>query len=68
MKKIYIYEPAMCYPTDLCGPSIDPELLRMSFIMHNINNVEVDAVRFNLINEPQVFVDDELVIKALDRI
>ena len=36
MKKIHIYEPAMCCPTGLCGPSIDPELLRMSFVMNNL--------------------------------
>ena len=61
MKKITIYEPAMCCPTGLCGPSLDPELLRMSFIMNNIKTAQVDAVRFNLTNEPQVFVENKQV-------
>ncbi len=61
MKKISIYEPAMCCPTGLCGPSIDPELLRMSFIMNNIKNTEIDAIRFNLTNEPQVFVENKQI-------
>jgi len=30
MKKIEIFDPAMCCPTGVCGPSIDPELLRMA--------------------------------------
>ena len=38
MKKIEIFEQAMCCPTGLCGPAIDPELLRMSFIMNNIKS------------------------------
>lgn len=61
MKKIYIYERAMCCPTGVCGPSIDPELLRMSFIMNNIKNAQVNAVRFNLTNDPQVFVENKQV-------
>ena len=59
MKTIHIYEPAMCCPTGVCGPSIDPELLRMSFIMNNIKSAEVEAVRFNLTNEPNVFVEHQ---------
>lgn len=30
MKKMFIYEPAMCCSTGLCGVSVDPELLRLS--------------------------------------
>ena len=65
MKKIEIFEQAMCCPTGLCGPSIDPELLRMSFIMNNIKNAQVDAVRFNLTNDPQVFVENKQVNELL---
>ena len=32
MSDIQIFEPAMCCSTGLCGPSIDPELLRVSTI------------------------------------
>lgn len=61
MKKIEIFEPAMCCPTGLCGPTLDPELLRMSFIMNNIKTAQVNAVRFNLTNEPQAFIDNKQV-------
>ena len=30
MKKMAIYEPAMCCPTGLCGVGVNPELLRIS--------------------------------------
>ena len=33
MKKMSIYEPAMCCDTGLCGVSIDPELLRISTVL-----------------------------------
>ena len=29
MKKIEIFDPAMCCPTGLCGTNIDPELMRI---------------------------------------
>ena len=38
MKKIEIYDPAMCCDSGVCGPSIDPELLRVSFIVKNLEN------------------------------
>ncbi|WP_274306975.1 arsenite efflux transporter metallochaperone ArsD [Solibacillus daqui] len=61
MKKIEIFEQAMCCPTGVCGPAIDPELLRMSFIMNNLKNTSVSAERFNLTNNPDVFVNNKAV-------
>ncbi|BDH63575.1 arsenic resistance operon repressor [Ureibacillus massiliensis 4400831 = CIP 108448 = CCUG 49529] len=65
MKKIEIYEPAMCCSTGVCGPSIDPELLRMSFVMNNLKKVNIDAERFNLTSEPSMFVENETVNSLL---
>ncbi|MGP9075969.1 arsenical resistance operon transcriptional repressor ArsD [Geobacillus thermodenitrificans] len=31
MKKIRIFDLTMCCPTDICGPSVDPELTRIAF-------------------------------------
>lgn len=61
MKKIEIFEQAMCCPTGLCGPVIDPELLRMSFIMNNLKNTSVSVERFNLTNDPDVFINTKAV-------
>ena len=36
MKNIRIFEPAMCCATGLCGPSIDPELLRISTLLSSL--------------------------------
>ena len=30
MKKIEIFDPAMCCPTGLCGPNINPDLMRIA--------------------------------------
>ena len=36
MKKIEIFDPAMCCSTGVCGPGVDPELLRMATMVSNL--------------------------------
>lgn len=36
MKKIEIFDPAMCCPTGLCGTNINPELMRIASCCRNI--------------------------------
>ncbi len=33
MKRMSIYEPAMCCDTGVCGVNVDPELVRMSTVI-----------------------------------
>lgn len=39
MKKMFIYEPAMCCSTGLCGVSVDPELLRLSTVISSLQKM-----------------------------
>jgi len=61
MKKMQIFEPAMCCSTGLCGVGVDTELLRISTVLNSLkkNNVIVD--RYNLNNAPQEFVNSKVV-------
>ncbi len=61
MKKMQIFEPAMCCSTGLCGVSVDPELLRISTILNTLKNNGVQVGRFNLTNAPQEFVTNKTV-------
>jgi hypothetical protein len=36
MKKMCIYEPAMCCPTGLCGVGVNPELIRISTVLNTL--------------------------------
>ena len=56
MKKIVIYEPAMCCSTGLCGVGVDPELLRISTVMDKLAKQAVQALRYNLSSAPMEFV------------
>ena len=47
MKHMEIFEQAMCCPTGLCGPSIDPELLRVSTVLDTLKQHGIDVGRYN---------------------
>lgn len=59
MRRVVIFEPAMCCPTGVCGPSVDPELLRISTVINNLKNNGIPVERYNLSSNPQAFVDNE---------
>lgn len=59
--KLEVFEPAMCCPTGLCGPSIDPELTRVSTVHYVLKQRGFDVSRYNLISEPNRFVENPLV-------
>ena len=40
MKKIEIFDPAMCCPTDLCETNIDPELMRIAVVIETVFEAE----------------------------
>ena len=61
MKKMIIFEPAMCCSTGVCGPGVDPELLRISTVLSNLKNKGVVIERYNLSNNPQVFIDNQVI-------
>lgn len=65
MKKIEIYDPAMCCSTGVCGPSVDPELIRVSIVANNLKNNGIDITRYNLANEPAVYTENEAINKLL---
>lgn len=59
MKKMYMYEPAMCCSTGLCGVGVDPELLRISTTLNTLKKNGVTVERYNLSNSPQEFVNNK---------
>lgn len=61
MKKMQIFEPAMCCSTGLCGVGVDPELLRISTVLNSLQNKDIKVDRFNLSNAPQEFVTNSIV-------
>jgi hypothetical protein len=65
MKKITLYEPAMCCPTGICGVGIDADLLRMSAVLNDLEKNGITVERFNLTNTPQAFVANQKINQLL---
>lgn len=65
--KIEIFDPAMCCSTGVCGPSIDPELVRMQEALRQIQKQapEVQVSRYGLSSDPQAFVSNVTVAELL---
>ena len=65
--KIEIYDPAMCCSTGVCGPSVDPELVRIQEALRQIQKQETDLqiLRYGLSSEPQAFVANASVVELL---
>lgn len=66
MKKITIYEPAMCCPTGLCGVGVDSELLRISTVLNNLKKKGIEVERYNLTNSPMKFMTNKIVNKMIN--
>lgn len=60
MKKMEIFEPAMCCSTGLCGVGVDPELLRISTVLNNLNSNGIEVMRYNLTSAPMEFVNNKV--------
>lgn len=65
MSKVEIFDPAMCCSTGVCGPGVDPELLRMATIISNLQKAGKDVTRHNLKDEPQIYVDNKKINEVL---
>ncbi len=65
MKKLQIFEPAMCCSTGLCGVGVNPELLRISTVFSTLQKNGISAERFNLNSAPQQFVTNQPVNRLI---
>jgi sulfur carrier protein ThiS len=65
--KIEIYDPAMCCSTGVCGPSVDPELVRIQESLRQIRKQAPEAKieRYGLSADPQAFVANTTVAELL---
>ncbi|MDS0526735.1 arsenite efflux transporter metallochaperone ArsD [Clostridium sp. SHJSY1] len=66
MKKMTIFDPAMCCSTGVCGPSVNKELLRVATTINTLKNKGVEIERYNLSNNPQFFVDNKEINEILN--
>ena len=63
--RLEVYDPAMCCSSGLCGPEVDPLLVRFAADLKWLQEHGADVERFNLSQSPAAFVENEQVKQAL---
>ncbi len=66
MKKLEVFDPAMCCATGVCGVDVDPVLVQFAADLKWVEEQGVNVQRFNLGQEPQAFAANPDVIKEME--
>ena len=66
MTIVHVFDPAMCCSTGVCGPSVDPRLVRFAADLDWLKSQGVSVERFNLSQEPGAFAENAAVKDALE--
>ena len=66
MKKLEVFDPAMCCSTGVCGVDVDPVLVQFAADLQWVAEQGVEVKRYNLGQEPQAFAGNPAVIKEME--
>ena len=66
MKKLEVFDPAMCCSTGVCGVDVDPVLVQFAADLQWLAEQNVEVKRYNLGQEPQAFAANPAVIKEME--
>jgi len=67
MTAVHVFDPPMCCSTGVCGPSVDPQLVRFAADLDWLHSQGVAVERFNLSAQPGAFAEDAAVRAALEK-
>jgi hypothetical protein len=65
MKTLHVYDPAMCCSSGVCGPQVEPVLVRFAADLKWLAAQRIDVQRFNLSKNPAAFAQNEVVRRTL---
>ena len=66
MKKLEVYDPAMCCSTGVCGVDVDPALVQFAADLAWVAEHGITVQRYNLGQEPQAFAASPAVVKEME--
>jgi hypothetical protein len=64
MKTLTVYDPPLCCPTGVCGPTVDPALVELAAVLARLGRRGIMVRRYNLGQQPMAFATNP-EIKAL---
>jgi len=65
MKKLNIYDPAMCCPTGVCGTEVDTKLVQLASFLSSLDKDTFEVNRYGLTTEPAQYVTNADVANIL---
>lgn len=63
--KVEIFDPPLCCPTGLCGPTIDPVLLDVNEMVLKLKSQGVTVERYLMSAQPQAFLNNAEVYRLV---
>jgi len=62
---VEIFDPPMCCPTGVCGPTIDPALLDVNEMILTLQGEGVPVARYQMASHAQAFVNNREVFRLV---
>ena len=66
MKTLTVYDPPLCCPTGVCGPSVDPALVELAAVLARLGRRGVLVQRYNLAKQPMAFASHPEIKNLLE--
>jgi len=63
--KVEIFDPPLCCPTGLCGPTIDPVLLDVNEMVLKLKSQGIAVERYLMTAQPQAFMANPQVFQLI---
>ncbi len=63
--RVEIFDPPLCCPTGLCGPTIDPVLLDVNEMVLKLQAQGVTVERYQMTVQPQAFMNNPQVFRLI---
>ena len=65
-RELQVYDPPMCCSSGVCGPNVDPKLVRFQADLKWMSDRGVQVERFNPAHEHEAFVRNATVVDAIN--
>lgn len=63
--QVEIFDPPMCCPTGVCGPTIDPALLDVNEMVLTLQGEGIPVARYQMASHAQAFVNNREVFRLV---
>ncbi len=63
--RVEIFDPPMCCPTGVCGPTIDPALLDVNEMILTLQGEGITVARYQMASHAQAFVNNREVFRLV---